>query len=148
MPQLTIGVQSTQAVSGTLGRDFIRCDFSGLKLFDEVHQLANVGMAERDRFGLRGGACGFEPAVDDRSIQVEVLDLFGDLGQFGFPGFNDRQHFRQDAARKGWVGGVAVGGEGDGFGFGEVEILDRGFGDFGAIEGTVGFDGICRSRGF
>ena len=51
------------------------------------------------------------------------MNLGDDRSQLGLPGFNDRHEILKNDARQGWVGSVAVGGEADGFGFGEVEVL-------------------------
>ena len=46
-----------------------------------------------------------------------------DRSQFSLPGFDDRHEILKNDAGQGGVGGVAVGGEADGFGFGEMEVL-------------------------
>ena len=63
-----------------MGGNLIGGDGSGLKLFHKVYELRNIGMTKGDGFDWGGGPCGFEPAVDDGSVEVKVLDLGDDGG--------------------------------------------------------------------
>ena len=123
VPQLTVCVESAKSVGGSsLGGNAIGGDGSGLKLFHKVYELRNIGMTEDNCFDWGSGSCGFEPAVNDRSVEVEVLDLGDDGRQFGLPHLDDRHKVLKDDAGQCGVGGVAVRGEADGFGFWEVEV--------------------------
>ena len=59
VPQLTVGVESAEAIGGSLGRNTIGGQGSGLKLFHKIDELRNIGMTEGDGFDGGAGPCGF-----------------------------------------------------------------------------------------